>query len=312
MQASVASVTVAYNGRHLLARHFEALLQQKARLSEIIVVDNASSDGTADFLSSNYPEITLLRLSANEGVAGGYAAGLQYAICEKGYGWAWMLDQDSVPHPETLSQLLDTWEAVDGREQIGIIAPLPVDAQTEVPCSPFLWRDQQIEVPVTEDSGPVCFVDMVISSGSLISSAAVQRAGLPRKDFFIDFVDFEHCLRLRQHGFKIAVATRCRMPHTIGVPRTVKLFHKTYLWETHVPWRDYYKVRNRVFVVWHEFPSMRAKLFVIRKFIKQAAGTLLLDPDKLLRLRFMLKGLRHGIQGRLGKEIGPISTNDTI
>src|SRR5437016_14354002 len=95
------------------------------------------------------------------------------------------------------------------------------------------------------------------------------------------------------------------MPHTIGNPRRIKLFGKAYPWITHAPWREYYKVRNRAFVVWHQAPSVKAKFFVLRKFVKQALGTLLLDPNKILRLRLMSRGLLDGIRGRLGKEVSP-------
>ena len=54
---------------------------------------------------------------------------------------------------------------------------------------------------------------MVISSGSLIRREGVEVAGLPRRDFFIDFVDYEQCLRLRRHGFQIAVVNDSTLEH---------------------------------------------------------------------------------------------------
>ncbi len=276
-------------------------------MSEVIVVDNASGDGTAEFVATAYPQVTLIRLNANEGVGGGYSAGLHYALYEKNYDWVWMLDQDSVPRPDTLAKLLRTWEETDNRERIGIIAPLSVDASTGVPYPLFLWQDRQIEMSRVDLDSPRCCVDMVISSGSLVRNAAVRAAGLPRKEFFMDWVDFEYCLRLRRLGFQIVVAAQCRMPHTIGSPRTVWWLGKRRQWITHPAWRDYYKVRNRAFVVWHEMPSVKAKVFVLIKFIAQATGTILFDSEKLQRLKFMSIGLLDGIRGKLENEVRPHS-----
>src|SRR5262249_58123432 len=103
---SVASVTLAYNAKTLVARQIEALLGQAESLREIIVVDNASSDGTAEFVAATYPNVTIIQLPANEGVGGGDSAGLQYAVYEKNHDWVWTLDQDSVPGPDALSKLL--------------------------------------------------------------------------------------------------------------------------------------------------------------------------------------------------------------
>ena len=44
----------------------------------------------------------------------------------------------------------------------------------------------------------------------------VEAIGLPRADFFMDFFDFEYCLRARSHGYRIAVITRSKLAHEIG------------------------------------------------------------------------------------------------
>jgi glycosyltransferase involved in cell wall biosynthesis len=59
---SIASVTVAYNAAHILPRQIDALFRQTHPLQEIIVVDNASTDGTAAMLAKNYPQVTVLRM----------------------------------------------------------------------------------------------------------------------------------------------------------------------------------------------------------------------------------------------------------
>jgi len=302
--ASVASVAVCWNGRAILPGLLESLLKQTKPLSELIVVDNASTDGTIELLKEQYPSIKIIRLATNEGVSGGYSAGLEYAL-GRNYEWVWMLDQDSRPLPSTVEKLLAAAESFPDRDKLGLIAPLAINSANGEPYSAFQWREGQIKAPMASQGESLTLVDMVMSSGSLIRSEAVRKAGLPRKDLFMDFVDYEHCLRLRRSGFLIAVVNQCVMPHTIGQPRTVKFLGKPKNWITHIPWRDYYKVRNRAFVVWHQLPSVRAKLFVVRQFLKQMIGSVLYDPEKVRRIRFMWRGLRDGIRGRLGITVRP-------
>src|SRR5208283_1123634 len=223
METSIASVTVIWNGSAMLTEHLESLLNQSQPLSEIVVVDNASTDGTMELLAEHYPAVKLIRLANNEGVSGGYSAGLEYAL-GRNYDWIWMLDQDSLPLPNTVESLLAAYDAFPDREKLGLIAPLPINAATGAPYPLFLWKDGQVKLSISPEREGLTLVDMVISSGSLIRSEAVRKAGLPRGDFFIDFVDHEHCLRLRQSGFLIAVVNQCVMPHTVGQPRLVSFF----------------------------------------------------------------------------------------
>ena len=79
LKISVSSVTVAYNAVHLLPRQIERLLGQSRPLQEIIVVDNASSDGTGALLAKRYPQVRVIPMAENFGAGGALAAGLAYA-----------------------------------------------------------------------------------------------------------------------------------------------------------------------------------------------------------------------------------------
>src|SRR5689334_1916588 len=103
---SIASITIAYNGEALLAQHLDALLNQTAAIAEIIVINNASTDATSELLRDQYPQVTVIELPSNAGVAGGYATGLEYAIQQKAHDWVWLFDQDSIPNADALERLL--------------------------------------------------------------------------------------------------------------------------------------------------------------------------------------------------------------
>jgi len=296
---SVASVTVAYNGAEVLSRHLASLHHQTRKLDEIIVVDNASTDATRQLLSTQFPELTVLSLQKNLGIAGGLAAGLSYAALEKNYDWIWIFDQDSVPAEDSLATLLSFLDLLgDAEPQTAILAPtcLHTDAAVEYPA--LSWHGSRFR-PVTP-SQSITFVDMVISSGSLMRSQAVRRAGPPREDLFMDFVDYEYCLRLRQHGYRIAVVRDAVLEHAIGSPQSVRLFGRNFSWADHAPWREYYMTRNEIFTISQYRQGLFAKLFVLYRLAHHALGILLFGKQKLECLRMIWYGLIDGLSGKLG------------
>ena len=127
MSPSIASVTVAYNAAKVLPRQIDALLRQNRPLQEIVVVDNASNDGTAAMLARRYPKVKVLEMPENLGAAGGLAAGLSYAALSRRHDWIWTFDFDSVPAPDSLVCLLGGVSSLNGAlAEVGLIAPLAV------------------------------------------------------------------------------------------------------------------------------------------------------------------------------------------
>jgi rhamnosyltransferase len=290
----------------MLPRQIEALQRQSQHLEEIIVVDNASTDDTQQILSAKYPQVTVLSLSANLGVGGGFSAGLAYAAIQKQYDWVWLLDDDSVPKDDAIETLLRGLQSGNGSsEDIAILAPLPVHPGSGQPYPGLFWRSGWVQPSPELLSRPVCFVDAVISSGSLVRREAVEKVGLPRQDFFMDFVDFEYCLRMRRHGFKVALVCGSVLDHSIGDPREVTFLGLSKTWNDHAPWREYYFVRNQTFTIWNFYPDWRSRLFVLRTIIRHAAGTLLFGQQKGACLQMMFVGFQDGRAGRLGIRFSP-------
>ena len=86
----IAAVVVTYNRKELLKECLDALLAQTHPLDSIILIDNASTDGTPEFLKEkgflDNPKIDYVRLSENSGGAGGFYEGMKRGY-EKGFDW---------------------------------------------------------------------------------------------------------------------------------------------------------------------------------------------------------------------------------
>lgn len=298
---SIASVTVAYNGSAVLRKHLDGLKSQSRRLNEMIVVDNSSSDDTRSILANEYPEVTVLQLPNNLGVGGALAAGLAHAAFARKHDWVWIFDQDSVPAFDGLEKLLGGLEHMNGkRDHIGILAPVCADADTGLPSLGLSWRGTKL-IPVHADPfSPITLFDSVISSGSLIRKQALEAAGLPRADFFMDFVDHEHCLRLRRHGFEIAMVRDSRLQHSLGEPAKIQIAGREKYWSNHAPWREYYMTRNEIFTMWHFYPRAAVKLHALVRMARHAIEVLLFGKEKFACLRMMYRGVIDGRAGKLG------------
>jgi len=304
---SVASVTTAYNAPGALARHLDALLRLTRPLEEIIVVDNASTDETVAVLRERYPQVTVLRMEENLGPGGALARGLEYAALERKHDWIWTFDQDSVPAPDSLEILLEEADRLaDHASEVGILAALPVDEDMETSSTPWLWRDKFVKPPTEFLTRPVFFTDLVITSGCMVRQETVEKIGLPRPDFFIDFVDYEYCLRARSQGYKVAVVPRAKMHHEVGKAHKVRfLVGRHHLWSERRPFRQYYYSRNLAYLVWWLYPSPQAKGFALLHLARHSVGLLLFGPERLESLKKLLQGLWDGRRASLGTRFRP-------
>jgi GT2 family glycosyltransferase len=318
MTVSVASLTISYNAAHVLPRQMKALLQQTRPLQEIIVVDNGSDDNTLSLLAERYPQVTVLRMPENRGAAGAWSAGLEYAALKRRHDWVWTFDDDSVPEDSALQGLMAATEpsrteprteprmlprTSDG--EIGIISALPVHPETGACYPPLLWREGFVKPTAEMLQQPVWFADLAFTSGSMVRREVVEKIGLPRSDFFMDFFDFEYCLRARTHGYRIAVVTGVKLRHEVGRARPVRLPGFCGLWPDHAAWREYYISRNLAYAVWWLYPSPRAKRFTVRHLARHAGGVLLFGSDKLASLGKMAQGFWDGKRARLGVRFRP-------
>lgn len=101
-------IVVTYNRKLLLIDCLNSLIKQNHYFVKIIVVNNASTDGTISFLESNNflnEKIELINLDENIGGAGGFSAGMQSAF-EQGADYVWMMDDDAVPHSTALEEIM--------------------------------------------------------------------------------------------------------------------------------------------------------------------------------------------------------------
>ncbi len=299
MNERVCAVIVAYNRRALLAACLAALQTQTRPPDEVLVVDNASTDGTRAMVRGEFPQVVVLALVINLGGAGGFHHGMKWAY-QQGFDWTWVMDDDARPAPDCLEKLLAH------RRSNAVLVPLQQDSSGRL-YGISAWRGRHVEVTmeVIGRQGPVGGDFLFAFVGPLIAREIVARTGLPNKDFFIWFDDIEYALRIKNRAHaEIIVVPDARLFHDhYGIAREVRFLGKRSIRGQQAAWKTYYGARNYLYTL----TRSRRKPQEILLFFLLQFRLLLLDvayeSDRWERVRLRLLGMRDGILGRLGKRV---------
>lgn len=308
---AVAAVVVTYNRKSLLRQCLKALKNQTHPIEEIIVVDNLSTDGTAEMVQTEFSDVTLRMLEENRGGAGGFHEGMEMAL-GLGVDWIWVMDDDVEPAPTALDGLLSA--KVRSRENTVALSPLKVGREGEIQFHHVGWyapSRMQIEPLVALDE-PVIEVEYSSFVGLLVRGRTVECVGLPDEGYFIWGDDVEYCQRLKKAGSMYLVQDSRVVHHDgfAGERKQAETFSKE--WRNrplHQFWRKYYSIRNSLLTLrrhthrpWHR---IRGYLTALSQLMRSMGAVLLFDQDKGLRLRLLMSAFWDGVTGRSGKRVDP-------
>ena len=153
-------------------------------------------------------------------------------------------------------------------------------------------------LPESRNADDVETVDRAITSGSVLNVEIANRIGGFDENLFIDEVDNEFCYRARLNGYKILQLNKIKLQHHLGNPIPIKLFGRNYAALNHGAVRKYYISRNNIYIM-KKYPKVR--LYCMTELIKLFIKTLWTEPDKWKRTQYMIKGIRDGVEGNMGK-----------
>ena len=294
---TITAIIVTYNRKKLLERCLSAITTQTRRPDAVLVIDNASTDGTPAWLHKwmplHLPQATLIALDQNTGGAGGFAAGMKLAF-ENGAEWVWMMDDDAEPHPEALEQLMRV--ATDPSHVYGSLAVCGDETSwlTTVLNPPLGEVERPEDVPEHAEVQSLPFL------GFLFHRDLVARIGLPDTGYFIAADDVEYCVRAQHAGAKIIMASRSRIEHPKSRPYKVKVLGRTLTCLALPPWKRYYDTRNRLLIARRHYGI---KLFTqtIPGSLVRLFAALWQEPDRPAQLRAFCAGFWDGLWGIKGK-----------
>lgn len=203
----VVAVVVTYNRKDLLLECVAGLASQTHPLERVIVVDNASTDGTAEALEASglgdRVALDLVQLTRN----GGGSEGFHYGGVEALRGesdWVWYMDDDCEPAPDCLERLLASRAAADPAV-VGLASKVVEAEGRLLPMHRGHIVRRPVRAPLNgatleEYEQPEAEVTFFSFVGPMVRTEVVRRIGVPPREMFIRFEDLEYSARIAREG----------------------------------------------------------------------------------------------------------------
>jgi len=222
MEKELTVIVVNFNDKAHLQRSLSSVEENAKGLAfEIIVVDNNSQDGSAEFIEKNFPGVKLIRNKENVG----FSRANNQAIRESRGEFILFLNTDTVLFPNALGLLLEEMRA---NPQIGALGPAllrdgnryqvsfgkKVSFFSEIVQKFFLNHYYRLLLKTFQEKREVGWLS---AACLLMKRSVLAEAGLFDENFFLYFEDIDLCLRIREKGWKLVFFPRARVFHEGGI-----------------------------------------------------------------------------------------------
>lgn len=260
------SVIVTYNRKDKLVEAVNSILNQELKPVRLIIIDNHSTDGTEEKLSSagilDNPKVKYLRMPKNYGGSGGFYNGIKEAMKYTDFDFLSLSDDDAI-YKTDFFKLIDDYSAKypEVKAFTGTVKYEDGTIQTDHRRKVLNYKwFRQMDVPVS-DYQDNFELDLLSFVGCVISRDVLQKVGLPEKDYFIYYDDSEYSLRIRKYT-KIVNISRAIIVHKTPKKDPAKL--------NVINWKNYYEVRNSMLMKEKHSDWKWLKLYFYQYYIKFA------------------------------------------
>lgn len=196
----VSIVVLNYNGKKFLKNCFESLKNQTYSNYEVIMVDNASTDGSVEYVQESFPWINVIRNERNLGFAGGNNVGIKNASGDL----IVLLNNDALADTKWLEELAKT---ILSSAEIGIVGGKIYCSRSDKvwfaggnffpsPYKPWLLNVRKGDDQMRE-------VDWITGCAMMFRREVIEKTGLLDDGYFLYFEDVDFCLQAKRAGFKI-------------------------------------------------------------------------------------------------------------
>ena len=286
MKAQVCAVVVTHNRSQVLRRCLLALMAQTRPVDCILVVDNASTDGTANLLNGEFPGVEVLNLPRNVGSAGGFTTGIQWA-CGRKFDWVWTMDDDTLCTEQALQKLLEARQK------------FPLDHRPNLLASKVIWTDGSLH-PVNLQSFKPFDPEaqfMAAEAGTisirftsfvsmLIHRSCVFRFGLPVADYFLSNDDMEYSAAILRSQLGVVVPGSVVTHATERKSAPGRTLGK----------RFYFEVRNKIWLMRRSDAfSKSEKRAIFRSLVRRTWDHVVHSEFRPMSLKTVVGGMWDGM-----------------
>ena len=287
----IAAIVVTYNRKELLAECMEAIIGQSYAVDEMILVDNASTDGTYEYIMERKlirDNVIYKRMETNLGGAGGFYTGIKCAY-ERGADWIWIMDDDTIPTPSALEELISAINVIK-EANVSYLASAVYGKSGEAMNVP--------DIDYSEEEGKYTDWYKYLNEGIvkisratfvslLICRNAIEKCGYPCKDYFIWGDDTEYTMRITKYYGKAYFIGKSVVVHKRNAAKPVFITDEENVDRMKM---HYYFVRNSL-INTNEYNGRRARNRAIVSYIHVCWTILLKKNNKAIKVKTVLKAL---------------------
>lgn len=290
---SVVAVVVTHNRLDLLKECIFAL-SNSSTLCDILIVNNASTDGTKEYLDSvgkqySNTKFYIYNSDINMNGAGGYNYGIRMAS-KLEYKYVWLMDDDCIVHNDSLSKLLDAANKLN--DNFGFLSSKVIWKDGSI-CKTNVQR-KSVARRINDFASEFVNVDFSSFVSCLFKRDDINVVGLPIKDFIIWTDDLEWTRRLTFKKINKDAKPGYLCNNSVVTHKCANNFGVTIVKDT--PERlERYKYIYRNDVVCFRREGIRGHLYMFVRNLYHIFRILVFAPDKRLdRIKFLLKGYIDG------------------
>jgi rhamnopyranosyl-N-acetylglucosaminyl-diphospho-decaprenol beta-1,3/1,4-galactofuranosyltransferase len=273
---------VTCNRRELLEQCLDRLEGQSRPPGGVVVVDNGSTDGTAELLAAR-SGVQVLSQEENIGCTPGFVCGMKAAFAQ-GYEWLWLLDDDTLPDEHCLEALLDGAARAPSAPSVVASVVQWRDSNLHPMNRPWLRWDRRAELAEAAAAGllPIRASTWV---STMFHRDAVARHGYPLEHYYVWIDDIEYSARVLRDEAGYVVPQSVVYHWTAKANSTV----------SDARGRFYYKVRNQLWLLRGDSFAGLERLTYGGALARDCASFVRGSSSRTEAARTVLKGLRDGM-----------------
>ncbi|KRM63949.1 hypothetical protein FC14_GL000165 [Ligilactobacillus agilis DSM 20509] len=299
----IAVVLVTFNRLNSLKIALEKYASQTKLPQYIVVVDNASTDGTADYLDE-WKKIYIdgvskivINSKKNLGGAGGFALGMKQCY-DLDCDYIFLADDDAMPDKNMFYELEKTEKALLGKRIAALCTAIYNNGIHEYMHRCIIKKDifgiKFKGLPEKLYKNSFFKVDILTFVGACINKEVAKKIGNIKEEYFIYFDDSEYSIRLNEEGDIFCIPSSI-MYHDVESDRRSS-------------WKDYYDTRNWIDLVKTHYSKPVLVGAIIKMYLKRVSILAKFARNRSKAHRKMCRiAINDGLQGNLGlnKEYGP-------
>lgn len=233
MKAAVVIVT--YNRHELLKECIECVYSQSRKFSYVVIVDNACTDGSSEWLDTlSYGNMHVIHETTNGGGAKGFSDGVKFVHEKLDAEWLLLIDDDAMLSNNYIEEITKATTLYPGCKAFS--GSVVTDGKIDVTHRKRVGGTLTFKitpVSLSEYEQDSFVYDLCSFCGLTFSTSLIEKIGLPKAEYFIWYDDTEYSLRIRKHT-KIININSTNINHKTKIVSTTNT----------VDWKGYYGIRN--------------------------------------------------------------------